>query len=56
MQPSGAPVPFDRTLSLSLDRLIVLLDMRPAAPRRWVLRLSKRWAERAVPAWEGRGR
>jgi len=45
--------PYDRTLSLHLDSLIIALDLRPAWHRRAWLRLAKRLAERRVPAFGG---
>ena len=45
--PGG--IPFDRTLSLALDRLIIALDASPSAPRRFLLRMHKRWLERHIP-------
>lgn len=41
--------PYDRTLSLHLDALIIALETRPAWHRRAWLKLAKRLAERRVP-------
>ncbi len=38
----------------NLDRMIILLDERPPAPRRWALRLQKRIIEHRQPASLGR--
>lgn len=47
--------PYDRTLSLRLDRLILQLEAGPPAVQRLALRTLKRFYERRVPAY-GRGR
>lgn len=41
--------PFDRALSLRLDRLVLSLDRRPPWPQRLPLQLRKAWLERQIP-------
>jgi len=41
--------PFDRAMSLRLDRVIHTLDRRPPWPQRLPLQLHKAWLERRVP-------
>lgn len=40
---------FDKDLSLRLDRVIILLELRQSWYIRAALRLYKRWLERGVP-------
>jgi len=48
--------PFDRTLSLRLDRLVLAIELGPPAVQRLALRLFKRYSERLVPAFGGQQR
>ncbi len=45
--------PFDTSLSLTLDDVIIQLDARPTGIRRRWLLLRKMWYERRVPATFG---
>ena len=53
MTTKSPPQPFNRALSLRLDRLIVQLDQRPGRIRREVLQLRKSMLECRVPAFGG---
>ncbi len=49
-QLSTAPLPSDPRFR-NLDRLILQLEAHPRQPRKAVLKLRRRWIERAVPAF-----
>lgn len=50
------PQPYDRSLSLRLDALILQLEAGPPIIQKFALRLCKRYYERTVPGYGKRGR
>lgn len=46
-----AAKPFNQQISLHLDALIIALESSPRWPRRTLLKVQKRLAERAVPGF-----
>ncbi len=49
-QTPNAPLPSDSRFR-DLDRMILQIEEQPRQPRRAVLRLRKRFVERAVPSF-----